>query len=270
MPKKRYLIIPLGLVSMLLGSLLISNMILAQTNGSYDPWLDYNEDGIIDANDLSPLGQSYGSSGDATKNVVVTNWPQEVELFPETWFLKSSILASGGNYRYDLIEEDTPYLPYSRSIDYIPSTTINSTHYTIVYNRTFVYQKLPEHPYQILGMPSIYVPFNLTNNPDLPDWYLIEVFAYLGKISFNGDWTSLKYLGYRGYYFTGLHAYTTVHYQIGNIASPLNYTINMYERLAIKICAQGRTDKGTTGIHLELLSTDDTHAMIRIPVIENL
>jgi len=74
MIKKKYLmILSVAIVSVLLGSLFYNNVILAQTNGSeYDPWLDYNEDGIIGVNDLSLLGQAYGSSGDLTKNVTTT------------------------------------------------------------------------------------------------------------------------------------------------------------------------------------------------------
>jgi len=78
MIKKRYIIVALGVVSVLLGSLLVNNIILAQTGGEYDPWLDYNEDGIIDVNDLSPLGQAYGSSGDPTKNVTIVKHATKV------------------------------------------------------------------------------------------------------------------------------------------------------------------------------------------------
>ena len=46
-----------------------------QEDDTYDPWLDYNDDGTVDVNDLSLLGQAYGTSGDTTKNVSVTNWP---------------------------------------------------------------------------------------------------------------------------------------------------------------------------------------------------
>lgn len=71
MVKKRLMVIASVVVSVLLGGLFLNNVILAQSNGEYDPWLDSNEDGIIDVNDLSPLGQSYGSSGDPTKNVTI-------------------------------------------------------------------------------------------------------------------------------------------------------------------------------------------------------
>lgn len=46
-----------------------------QHDSTYDPWIDYNNDGTIDVNDLSSLGQAYGTSGNPTRNVNVTNWP---------------------------------------------------------------------------------------------------------------------------------------------------------------------------------------------------
>jgi len=75
MSKKKHMVVALGIVSVFLGGFFFSNALLAQGSGEYDPWLDYNEDGIVDVNDLHPLGQAYGSSGDPTKNVNVTNWP---------------------------------------------------------------------------------------------------------------------------------------------------------------------------------------------------
>jgi len=79
--KNRYIILALGIVSVLLGSLFVSNLILAQSGGEYDPWLDYNEDGTIDVNDLSPLGEAYGSSGDPTKNVTIKHSYYEEDIY---------------------------------------------------------------------------------------------------------------------------------------------------------------------------------------------
>lgn len=45
------------------------------SNSSYDPWVDYDSDGDVDSMDLFTLAAVYGSSGDPTKNVAVTNWP---------------------------------------------------------------------------------------------------------------------------------------------------------------------------------------------------
>jgi len=61
--KKRYIIIALGIVSVLLVSLFVTNVLLAQSDGEYDPWIDTNDDGIIDINDVAAMGSIYGASG---------------------------------------------------------------------------------------------------------------------------------------------------------------------------------------------------------------
>jgi hypothetical protein len=43
--------------------------------GEYDPWLDINDDGKIDIYDVAVTAQAFGTYGDPTKNVTVTNWP---------------------------------------------------------------------------------------------------------------------------------------------------------------------------------------------------
>lgn len=97
MIKKRYVVIALGAVSVLLGSLLYNNIILAQPGGEYDPWLDFDEGGTVDVNDLSSLGQAYGSSGDPTKDVNVVNWPVHQEV--HVWYMENltglDVLDSG-------------------------------------------------------------------------------------------------------------------------------------------------------------------------------
>ncbi len=60
----------------------------SQQDSEYDPWLDYNDDGIIDVNDLYQLGQAYSGSGDTTKSVNVTNFPLD-----EFGNLKTSYLS---------------------------------------------------------------------------------------------------------------------------------------------------------------------------------
>jgi len=55
--------------------LIFLTMPIKSANSPYDPWLDYNEDGKISLSDLVTLAQSYGATGDPTKNVNVTNWP---------------------------------------------------------------------------------------------------------------------------------------------------------------------------------------------------
>ena len=65
-------------IAFVLGAILLTMAFVplsGQQEASYDPWLDYNGYGQVDAVDLHSLGQTYGGSGDSTKNVNVTNWP---------------------------------------------------------------------------------------------------------------------------------------------------------------------------------------------------
>jgi len=47
---------------------------IRSANSPYDPWIDYNDDGKINLQELVLLANSYGATGDPTKNVNVTNW----------------------------------------------------------------------------------------------------------------------------------------------------------------------------------------------------
>lgn len=50
----------------------------------YDPWKDIDDNGKIDMIDLWMLQKSYGTLGDPTKNVNVTNWPTTIQTMPAT------------------------------------------------------------------------------------------------------------------------------------------------------------------------------------------
>jgi hypothetical protein len=69
------------LVAIVLTALMLAIMFIpmsgSQSTKQYDPWLDYNDDGKISLADLVSLAQSYGTTGNPTKNVNVTNWPQD-------------------------------------------------------------------------------------------------------------------------------------------------------------------------------------------------
>jgi len=43
----------------------------SQTGSEYDPWADYNADGIIDIFDIVPVALTFGTAGDSTKNVTI-------------------------------------------------------------------------------------------------------------------------------------------------------------------------------------------------------
>jgi hypothetical protein len=78
--------------------------------GTYDPWIDFNDDGKIDAKDVAQVASNYGSKGDPTKNVSVTNWPQTYSLQTGIVTLSSSgynaddlTIACGGFSRLSIM-----------------------------------------------------------------------------------------------------------------------------------------------------------------------
>ena len=52
-----------GMSFVLFAGLFLSNILLAQNDDSYDPWMDLNDDGIIDATDLQLLAVVYSTLG---------------------------------------------------------------------------------------------------------------------------------------------------------------------------------------------------------------
>jgi hypothetical protein len=61
----------------------------------YNPWLDYDENGAVGLTDLVNLANSYGTTGDPTKNVNVMNWPVAT---PQTVFYDQTTTGPGGEY----------------------------------------------------------------------------------------------------------------------------------------------------------------------------
>jgi hypothetical protein len=57
--------------------------------GEYDPWVDYNDDGKIDHKDLLQFASVYGTAGDPTKKVEVTNWPVKRQI--PLWYEKPMV-----------------------------------------------------------------------------------------------------------------------------------------------------------------------------------
>jgi len=65
--------------------------------GEYDPWLDYNDDGVINIQDLFAMGKAFGTSGDPTKNVNVTNWETDCYHRYSVNMIADIANASAGN-----------------------------------------------------------------------------------------------------------------------------------------------------------------------------
>jgi hypothetical protein len=50
-------------------------------SATYDPWCDLDEDGKVSIFDVVQIAASYGTTGDPSKNVTVTNWPSPAPYY---------------------------------------------------------------------------------------------------------------------------------------------------------------------------------------------
>jgi hypothetical protein len=64
----------------------------SQTSPSaqYDPWADLNDDGKISMDEIVRMCELFGTTGDPTKNVNVTNWPYMQNVNVTNWPIDSS------------------------------------------------------------------------------------------------------------------------------------------------------------------------------------
>jgi hypothetical protein len=64
-------------------------------SGSYDPWSDINDDGKINMIDIGTVASQFNTLGNATKNVTVTNWPEQQPKSKVLWCGDWEILGGG-------------------------------------------------------------------------------------------------------------------------------------------------------------------------------
>jgi len=64
------------------------------STGEYDPWVDLDGDGVVDSTDLGMLGVAWGSTGDPTRNVTVTN----AYYTAQKWFVNITELGYQGSF----------------------------------------------------------------------------------------------------------------------------------------------------------------------------
>jgi len=67
------------LVNIILSVVLLTSIFyvgITSSQGVYDPWCDQDSDGDIDIYDIVPAASAYGTTGNSTKDVTVTNWPR--------------------------------------------------------------------------------------------------------------------------------------------------------------------------------------------------
>lgn len=95
MVKRRHALI-LALVFYLTATLFVVTSI------GYDPWVDQDEDGDVDASDLYVLAGEYGTSGDPTKNITIVGHATKVihaavnvSVAVDEWWISDYISVDG-------------------------------------------------------------------------------------------------------------------------------------------------------------------------------
>jgi len=71
--KGRYFILGC-LIGVLIMTIVYAPLTGSQSVGMYDPWKDLNDDGVIDIYDLIGIANSYGTTGDPAKPVIVNGY----------------------------------------------------------------------------------------------------------------------------------------------------------------------------------------------------
>lgn len=109
-------------------------MILPSRSSPYDAWKDINGDGIIDMKDIGYTVQSYGTSGDSTKFVNVTNWPTYDDAtvwfqtsLNNTWITSPSYNAYGFGHMHILVSVSCLAQDANATV-YLYSTMWNANH----------------------------------------------------------------------------------------------------------------------------------------------
>ena len=97
---------PSILLNIVLVTVLATSLFFISTTAStaeYNPWSDIDGDGDIDIYDVVKVTGIYGSSGDPTRNVNVTNWPEQYTTrefeFNISWNPTSSELYTSDVYK---------------------------------------------------------------------------------------------------------------------------------------------------------------------------
>ena len=126
-----------GLVIAALSALCLTMILAAPTNslvGYYDPWLDYDDNGDIDMKDVAASARAFGSFGDPTKNVNVTNWPvgEQVCVWWDEYLTTSDSLTSIEYKSYGFCRMHI----LVRSFDLSGDETIKLTIYGLMKNPT--------------------------------------------------------------------------------------------------------------------------------------
>jgi len=133
--QRKYLALTISIILCLGATLFLIRQATSQTPGQYDPWLDTNGNGKVDVTDIAYVAKAFGSSGDPTRNVNVTNWPAPYLIQTVSLNCTFTELHNNSEIYYYGGYSITPFIyvgGYSRMwIHLIPPNPNATTEYTI-------------------------------------------------------------------------------------------------------------------------------------------
>ncbi len=130
-------------------------------NNPYDPWLDTNDDGVINMRDIGAECGAFGATGDPTKNVTITGHANK---------LAYSVESQSSPYTTPWISVDG----YDKMIVSVAMTSMGRFNYTQVFSRHYNGSSSFELDYTIMPLSRTYVCTYYVPNQE------ISVYAYAG------------------------------------------------------------------------------------------
>lgn len=184
MATKKDLVIVVLITFCLTATLFLTRTTRSQVAGQYDPSLDINHDGTINMKDIGAEAKAFGTSGDPTLNVTVTNLHDydiqtgTINITSNDYVIDTSSISCGGRSRLSILlyarnvsiglnNNITIYLYYiswlaggvshTGSVEWMSTNTFNVTVYststgTIQYSKSYVtYMTETKAPYCFLA-----------------------------------------------------------------------------------------------------------------------
>jgi hypothetical protein len=117
MKMSKLIILNIVLATMLVTSMFLLNIRSISVDktanaGDYDPWKDINDDGSIEMMDFFYLSQAYGTSGDPSKPVNVTNFPLDEEGNLKVVTGTGAMTWHNATFVYDIVNSVPSFTEY--------------------------------------------------------------------------------------------------------------------------------------------------------------
>ena len=195
------------LLNIVLVTVLATSLFFISTTAStaeYNPWSDIDGDGDIDIYDVVRVTGIYHTSGDPTRNVTITNWPDfivNLHTSTQPLILKGLAFESLEGLSYRLFEAKDTYEYVGWPVNEVVIESSSSPEYKEIYNQTFFYYKPALQSFEIYG--EVLANLNLRFMPPNPGWASVRGNLSLTKINTNGTISELSVQNFGGTADTG-------------------------------------------------------------------